>query len=113
MDAWGRRNYRSSRRWLLVPLAIGVVSVAAFVDLSLHFYGMSPPPYAYWPWFPFGWFIFIPVIFFAFFAFRWFCWGGWGWGWGYDPAVETLRQRYARGEVSESDYDRMMKELGR
>ena len=69
------------------------------------------------PFLGFGW-IFIPLFFiFAFFAFRWFLWGGWRWrggGWHgryYDPALETLRERFARSEITKERFDSMVKDL--
>ncbi len=70
--------------------------------------------------FPFG---FIFFLFFLFFIFGWFRrwgWGGWGWrgypmygGWGYyhDGAAEILRRRYAQGEISKEQFDRMMQDI--
>jgi hypothetical protein len=47
---------------------------------------------------------------------RWFFWGGWGWsrGWYgpyYDPALEALRGRFARGEITKEKFDDMEKTL--
>jgi uncharacterized membrane protein len=37
---------------------------------------------------------------------------GRGWNYvGYDPAFETLGQRYAKGEITKEQYDRMRKDL--
>jgi putative membrane protein len=116
-----RQNNIPSRRWFLVPLLVISGLIAIFVGASLYFYRAPPatvtyPWFGFW-WFPFGWFIFIPVIFIAFFAFRWFLWGGWGWGRSYgnnyDPALETLRERFARGEISREQFDQMVKDLQR
>lgn len=80
----------------------------------------SSPASATYPWlwwFPFGWFIFIPVFFLIFFAVRWYFWGGWWWGrgwyYGYDPALDTLRQRFAKGEITKEQYDQMRRDLER
>ena len=101
---------RSGRglRWCLVPLLAVVAVVSALVGLSLLFRSMAEPPYPAWwfgwPFFGFGW-VFIPLFFIAiFFAFRWIFWGGWwGQGWAgryYDPAMDALRGRFARGEIT-------------
>jgi putative membrane protein len=106
-------RYRS-RRWYFLP-AIIVGMVALAVVLSAAFYGASGPWFGWW--FPFGWFIFIPVFFVGFFLIRWLFWGGWWWGrghyygWGYDPALEILRERFARGEISREQFDQLRKEL--
>ena len=112
--------YSSNNRRLifLVPVFIAVAFFATVIGLSLYYHGTSPayygPPffYGWWGFFP-GFFI-IPVIFLAFFAFRWIFWGGWGWGRYYgneDPAIETLKQRYARGEISKEQFEQMAKDL--
>jgi putative membrane protein len=114
---------RPAHRW--VPFAILALAVLFIAALGLWFFAsnVSPPVYTngmpfFW-WFPFGWFFFIPVFFIFFFAFRWFFWGGWGWwgrGWYYrgyydDPALATLRERYARGEITKEQYEQMRRDL--
>lgn len=68
--------------------------------------------------FPFGFFFFFIFLFFIFGWFRW--WGWWGYrgypmygGWGYyhDGAAEILRRRYAQGEITKEQFDRMMQDL--
>jgi len=108
-----------SRKWIFVPALIAIGVIAVLVIASVDFY-RAPPALGYYPWygwFPFGWFFFIPVIFVIFFAFRWFLWGGWGWGHGWyyrqysDPAMETLKQRFARGEITKEQFEQMAKDL--
>jgi putative membrane protein len=113
-------DYHPSRRWALLPLLIAAGLVATFVGVWLYTGDIAAPANTattpwFW-WFPFGWFIFIPIFFLIFYAVRWYFWGGWWWGrgWyygGYDPALETLKQRYARGEITKEQYDRMRKDL--
>lgn len=109
------REFRRSRPfWTWIPLIVvaGIVSVFVIAYLSGAFPSGSYPPFYYFPW----WIVF-PLFFFGlfFFAFR-----GWGWGcwWGgsrgyydYDPALEAVRERFARGEISKEQYEQMMKDL--
>jgi putative membrane protein len=114
------RGRNLSLRWALVPLLIAAGLVAVYVGFWLYggtTYAASSAGATY-PWYPFGWwFIFIPAFFLIFFAVRWYFWGGWWWGrggWyygGYDPALETLRRRYAKGEITKEQYDQMRREL--
>jgi putative membrane protein len=97
-----------------LPLvAIGAV-LAVGVGLALYFRG-SPAAFGYWFPFPFFPLLFIPLVL-LFFGFRWFFWGGaWGCGWygssAYDPAMEALRERYARGELSRDQFQEMSRNL--
>ncbi|MDG6904313.1 MAG: hypothetical protein JRN20_00850 [Nitrososphaerota archaeon] len=116
---------RMQLRWLLFPL-IGVVAITAIFTGLVVYFGVSnasyngPPYFGWfgWPFFGFGW-IFIPIVFFLiFFGFRWYFWGSFEWrrGWGYcgryyDPAIEALRERYARGEIKKEQFDEMTKKL--
>jgi putative membrane protein len=114
----GARRNQISRAWLLLPV-LGVVAVVG-IAAAFYFYGPSPvSAYPYYGWFPFPWFFIFPVIFLIFFAFRWIWWGGWGWrgGWYYrqyyDPALEILKERFARGELTKEQYEQMAKDLER
>ena len=116
------RSNRMSMRWILVPVLIVVALIATLIGTSLYFQSVFPssyfgPPFFGW-WFGgpfFGWIIFIPLVFLAFFAFRLFFWRSWGCGWPsrqyYDPALETLRQRYARGEITKEQFEQLTKDL--
>lgn len=117
---------RSGRRpmsWLLLPLLAVAAIVLILMGVSLYFRGLGPSPYSTvpypgwwfgWPFFGFGW-VFIPLFFILlFFGFRWFFWGGWGPGWYgryCDPAMEALRERYARGEITNEQFHEMARSL--
>jgi putative membrane protein len=105
-----------SRAWFLIPVVIAILIVTG-IAAAIYFHGPAAGvayPFYGW-WFPFPFFIFIPIIFIAFFAFRWFCWGGWGGGWyygqGYDPALQILKERFARGEITKDQFEQMTKDL--
>jgi putative membrane protein len=110
----------STRRWIFVPVLTAVALIAILIGVSAYLYRSASVVTGFFPWYggsPFGWFFFIPVIFLVFFAFRWFFWGGNGWGhWGYygqysDSAMEILRQRFARGEITKNQFDQMARDL--
>jgi uncharacterized membrane protein len=104
---------------LVILLLAGLLVVPFFVHgLPVGPYGFYPRPYFF---FPFGFLIFFFAIFFAVrVIFGW----GWGWGWrggyysrryrygGYGgDAMEILRQRYARGEITKDQFDQMTRDL--
>jgi putative membrane protein len=69
--------------------------------------------WGYWGW---GWWFW---VFWAFILFL-IIWGiGWGWnprgghGAGDEVAERVLRERYARGEISDEEFDRKLKRLRR
>ena len=110
----------NSFRWIfLVPILSVVALAATGIGLSLYFHATAPsgtPYYGWygWPFFGFGWFFIIPVFFLVFFGFRWFLWGGRGWGYYgryHDTALETLRERFARGEITKEQFDEMARKL--
>ena len=126
METYQESKLRPSRRWVFVPLLVAAGLIVTFAGVALYLGVPSAPPttgatYPWFWWFPFPWFFFIiPVFFLIFFAVRWYFWGGWWWGrggWYYggadDPALETLRQRYARGEITQQQFEEMRKELER
>ena len=98
---------------MLLVAALAATVIAA----SFYFKAASPQAYGWWPWAPFGWFFFIPLLFVAFFALRFFWWGRWGgWGgrgWYYqgDSAMQLLRERFARGEITKEQFEQMRKDL--
>jgi uncharacterized membrane protein len=99
------RSDRPSTLWFVIPI-VAVLAIAA--GLGVYFYSAGIHPY----WFPFPFFplIFFPVFFLVFFGFRWLgCWG-WSGGW-YDPAMGTLRERYAKGEITKEQLDQMTRDL--
>ncbi len=78
-------------------------------------------PYGPWGWFPLMWIF--PLIFLVVMLLFVFRGGGWGGGGGWpmcggrgmrekeESAKEILDRRYARGEISQEEYQRMKKEL--
>lgn len=67
-----------------------------------------------WIWNLIGLFIFLWFLFFIFRVFvrpwrfhRYYNF------WDHDDAIETLRQRYARGEIGKEQYEQMMNDLKR
>jgi putative membrane protein len=105
---------RRQARWILLPALVLVALVAAAVGASLYLGAGRLPYYGWWPWAPFGWFFFIPLFFIAFFALRFFWWGPWG-GRGWynhgDSAMQVLRERFARGEITKEQFEQMRNEL--
>lgn len=119
-------------KWIiLVPLLALVAIAATAIGLSVYFHATSSPStggapyynygwyYYGWPFFGFGWLFIIPIIFLVFFGLRWFFWGWGGCGWGnyyygryhHDNALETLRDRFARGEITREQFDEMTRKL--
>lgn len=105
--------------WILVGIVAFVIVVLALFAAFSYFSPMPIRSYGYywWPVFPFGFVIFFVVIFLVFGVLRWAFWG-WGWRRGYygygrmygDPR-QILKRRYARGEITEDQFDQMMRDL--
>jgi len=112
-------------RWLWIVLGIVVFGILAVIVASTIYFGLSlghavffaPHVFAF-PFFGFG-FVFFGVIIFALFLgliFRSFRWrrghysGRWGY-YGYDSAMDSLRQRYARGEITREQFEQMAGDL--
>src|ERR1700730_2749264 len=114
-------RFFSPFRWLWIIigvlfLATVVTGIGFFVyDIVLGhplFAGGFYPFFRFGPFFGFGWVIFLFLIFgFGFrFLFRpWRRWGYYGRGGYYynDPAMQSLRVRYARGEITKEQFDAM------
>lgn len=91
---------------------IGVGALLAIL-YPRSFSGAGFWPFGYF-WFPWG-------FFFLFFVFFWWV-RRWGWGRGYygrrswrnenDPAHSIARERYARGEITKEQYDKIVRDLG-
>jgi putative membrane protein len=106
---------RRQLRWALVPVLVIAALVATAIGASLYFNAGPVQDYGWWPWAPFGWFFFIPLVFVAFFVLRFFFWGWWGggrgWYYGEDSAMQVLRERFARGEITQAQFEQMRKDL--
>jgi uncharacterized membrane protein len=104
------RRYRPYWIWIPIIFVAGIASIFAIAYFSGAFTAGNFPPFYYFPW----WIIF-PLFFFGFFFFT-FKW----WGWGYrrgsrgcynDPALEVLRERLARGEITKEQYQQLRGDL--
>jgi putative membrane protein len=94
--------------WIFAVVAI--VALASLVIVSSLFGGRFSPGYP--PFFFFGWWwILIPLFFGFFFFIRGYWWWNLGGHRSFDPALETLRERFARGEITRQQYDQMRKDL--
>jgi len=107
----------SGFRWWLLPIAFfGAIATVAVVFVVLAALGAVPaPPFAgsappYWILFPLGFFGFW-LLFFALVR-PWRRWGGPRWGaWAVTNAEEIVRIRFARGEISREEMDRLLRDL--
>jgi len=109
---------RTGLGWLIGGLIVFIVAAFAFAAVArLYFY---PPvmPYSgggfFFPFFiPFGFLIFLFIIF----ALSRLLFWPWAWGWRrghwyhHDEAEEILRQRYAKGEITKEQFDQMRRDL--
>ena len=120
------RFFFSPFRWLwiiigVVVLAVVLTTLASVVSLlilghPILMFGRAAPFFWFGPFFGFGWIIFgLLIVGFALrMVFR-------PWGRGmyydghryYDPAMESLRERYARGEITKEQFDSMAGDLER
>jgi len=106
------RNRRNAPRWGLVWVSVFLAIIAIIVSINLVF---RPARYYLWYPFAFGW-IWVPFgFFFLFLTLRWFFWP---WGWSYQrsswtggDAYEILRERFARGEITNEQFERMTRDL--
>ena len=101
--------------WILVP-AVALVAVVTFAIvgvLTAGAEGTAPWPWwGFFPWFPFvGIWIFLGLRFLLGF-FRWGAspWAR-GYGWDRDDSRAILRERYARGEITREQFDRIRRDL--
>jgi putative membrane protein len=112
-------------RWLWIIFGIIVLSIFAVVVASTIYFGISlghavlfSPHVFTFPFFGFG-FAFLGILVLALFLgliFRPFRWrrgyysGRWGY-YGQDSAMDSLRQRYARGEITRDQFEQMAGDL--
>ncbi|HZW55688.1 MAG TPA: SHOCT domain-containing protein [Nitrososphaerales archaeon] len=111
-------------RWIWIAigalfLLIGVVALLSLIFGPSIFGATFPRPYLFFFPFPFfGFWSFLFVIFIIFLGVRWlfFPWRRRYYGGGYyypryDPALQTLRERYARGEITKEQFEQMLRDL--
>lgn len=102
--------YRSRFRivWLVVAALFLLAVAVGFASVVYGlFIGQYPLRFGYFPFLGFAWLL--VMIFFAIFAVRM---GSRPWRYRrYDPAMQLLRERYARGEISKEQFDRMAQDL--
>jgi putative membrane protein len=112
-------------RWLWIIFGIVVLSIFAIIVASTIYFGLSlghavlfAPHVFSFPFFGFG-FAFLGILVLALFLgllFRTFRWrrgynsGRWGY-YGQDSAMDSLRQRYARGEITREEFEQMASDL--
>ena len=125
------------RRWLYVGLAAlsVLIGVAVVLDVAVSLWRNQLPSWslgsAPWSWI-FGLVGFLIAIWIVVWIFRLLFWGLWGgpnyghyWRHYYrhyyprgpfapsDPATEIARERYARGEITQEQFDQIMEQLGK
>ncbi len=106
-------HFRRMVRWGIIGLFV-LIGAAIVVSILFRAFVAPGPYYPGFFFFPFG----LLFLFLLFFGFRWF-FRPWGWGWGYRPgywgqgqdAVEILKQRYARGELTRDQFEQMMRDV--
>lgn len=118
------------RHWLFAGLAIMFALIGAGILLSVL---TAPHPAGWGPWMMnwgtgwdwlFGLIMLILVIWIVVWVVRLAVWGATGGfaapryyrhyrRWGGDPAYESARVRYARGEISREQYDQILNDLER
>jgi putative membrane protein len=109
-------------RWLWIVFGIVILGIFAVVIASTIYYGLVLghavffTPH-FFPFFGFGFgFVFLGIIvlalitglFFRPYRRRMYYSGGW---YRYDSAMDSLRQRYARGEITRDQFEQMAGDL--
>ena len=96
--------------WILAGILILTLLVLGLASAIYGLYlGQAPFHYGFYPFFGFGWLLII--ILFAGFVLR-LVFRPWRRGRGrFDPAIQALRERYARGDITKEQFMQMVRDL--
>jgi putative membrane protein len=124
------------RRWLFAGLAalFVLIGIAIFLDVAISLWRGQLPSRSLnsdpWDWIigVIGLLIAIWIVFWILRMIFWGLWGSpyyahrwrhydrryhWGGPFGSDPAVDIARERYARGEITQEQFEKIMEQLGK
>jgi uncharacterized membrane protein len=97
-------------RWLWIVLGIVVLGVLAILAASVFFFFLGHIIFFGLGFLIFGVIIFVLIAGLFYRPYRRRMYYGW---YGYDSAMNSLRQRYARGEITRDQFEQMASDLER
>lgn len=94
--------------WLVLGILVLAIVAAGFATVAYGLYlGRYPVPFGFFPAFGLGWLI--VMVLFGVLAVRL---GSRPWRYNrHDPAMQLLRERYARGEITKEQFAQMSRDL--